>query len=103
METPGHALKTTLRDFAPNVLFAAAFGFAAGCEARALPRRQQNGLILGFGPGLALRVCLGQRPHQGRSPSVRDRYPAGQSPRLTSAAKPYLTWLMTFEAKPLCG
>src|SRR5688572_8382170 len=27
---------------------------------------------------------MGQRPHQGRSPNVRDRFTAGPSPRLTS-------------------
>ncbi len=46
------------------------FGFAAGCEAVAVPRHTRAFLPLGYAPGAGLwpNKIQGQSPHEGRSP-----------------------------------
>jgi hypothetical protein len=64
--------KTQASSFASKVIGHVRFGFAAGCEAVALPRRQPPDYFRGYapGPGLALRIYWPKRPHQGHSPKM---------------------------------
>jgi len=59
------------KGFASKVMGQVRFGFAAGCEAVAMPRRQQQ-IIPGLFPwsGLSPSDLFGQRPHQGHSPKM---------------------------------
>ena len=67
------------------------FGFAAGCEAVAVPHRERPDYFRAMPLVLALPLgLLGQRPHEGQSPIVKGARMAGQSHRLTSDGKPNL-------------
>src|SRR5688572_21976307 len=81
--------KRTCKSFASKVMDHVRFGLAAGCEAVAVPRRQQpdySGLCPWF--GLSPSDLLGRRPHQGHSPKSENAAPtAGHSHRLTSGGK----------------
>ena len=66
-----------------------AFGFAAGCEAVAMPRRRGAFYIFGLGPwcGLWPNKSEGLSPNQGHSPGNNLLLSAGHSHRRTSGGK----------------
>jgi hypothetical protein len=63
------------------------YGFAAGCEAVALPRRQLHSTIWAMPAFTNLQRHRRQSPNEGRSPGGNFGRPAGQSHRLTSGGK----------------
>jgi len=78
------------------------FGFAAGCEAWASPRRWLDRQSLGsaLGAGYALHKTGGPNAAPGAQPRIsRGPVAAGQSPRLTSGGKAVTTTFVTFAAK----
>src|SRR5687768_17579226 len=83
--SPGFALKPWVRKCSGNFSFAFKVrchrddGFAARCEARALPRRTGSRYLWGFAPGGIAPKLLSWTP------------PAGQSPRLTSGGEAVIT------------
>jgi hypothetical protein len=63
--------------FASKVIDHLRFGFAAGCETVAMPRRNRpdySGLCPWFGLPF---VLLGQRPHEGHSPKWKNNLYGG--------------------------
>ena len=63
-------------------------GYAAGCEAAAMPRRWTIHDSLGLRPCMARPSrMLGQSPNQGHSPMHKTDLPAGHSRRLTPGGK----------------
>ena len=74
--------------FASKVTGYVTYGFAAGCEAVAMPRRHLPVYFRGYAPRVSFALyLLGQRPHQGHSPKLKSTRMAGQSHRLTSGGK----------------
>ena len=75
--------------FALKVLRWYGCGFAAGCEAVALPRARGAYYIFGLCPrcGLWPNKSEGLSPNQGRSPGNNLLLTAGHSHRLTSGGK----------------
>ena len=76
------------------------FGFAAGCEARALPRHIE---LFKYRAMPFVRALphdqFGRSPNQGLSPKFLLNLPAGQSPRLTSGGKA-ASALVAFNVNP---
>ena len=65
------------------------FGFAAGCAAVAMPRRQQQDYFPGYalGSGLALRIYWAQGRTKGIAQKCKGTSTAGHSHRRTSGGK----------------
>jgi len=83
-------LRSNKQWLASKVMCYVNFGFAAGCEAVALPRRQQPD-IPGLCPwsGLDPSDLLGQRPHSGHSPKIyKGHLYGGKATASHPAAKP---------------
>jgi hypothetical protein len=61
----------TIKCLASKVRCLVGFGFAAGCEAVATPRRRRASYSVGYAPGAAFGLIdRGQSPNQGHSPEV---------------------------------
>ena len=66
------------------------FGFAAGCEAAALPRRRSAPYTLGYALGTKIK---------GQSPDQVDSLRRGRATASHPAGKPNRAWRITFDAK----
>ena len=86
--------------FASKVMWLVGYGFAAGCEAVAPPRRNEPDYFRGYAPRVGLPPGLsGPRPAPGAQPKVTNKRTAGHSHRLTSGGKA-VSGMTDFEAKP---
>jgi hypothetical protein len=81
-------LVTQTASFALKVMDHLSIGFAAGCEAVAMPRRQKP-IIFGARPwsGLSPSDLLGQRPHQRAKPKKDKGLTSGGKAEATPTKK----------------
>ncbi len=76
------------------------FGFAAGCEAVALPRRHRPRSLSGYAPGLGVALTvIGPKATKGIAQRCMATLRRGLATASDPAAKPSLTSPMTFGAR----
>src|SRR5436190_24120921 len=87
--------------FASKVMSHVRLGFAAGCEAVAMPRQQHPALFAGYapGPGFALRILWAKGRTKGITQNVKGASGRGRATASHPAAKPMLHRSRTFRTR----